>query len=171
VHHRPRRRTASSCPLTTVFTCVTDPVGTNPHTNPSVPSDAEGEKTVPVQIPVPPPTGETVEDAVDETLTDPEDVEDDGTAAPSNAHGGEQTTDGKEAPDFVCLPRYPPGVLNLGGDPPRALSRRGRSRTSRASHGMCLALIEISQDLPPSGVMPNSGPCWVPPRRPSTKTR
>ena len=82
-------------------------------------SDAEGEETVPVQTTAPPPTGETVEDAVDETLTDPEDVEDVGTAAPSNAHGGEQTTDGREAPDFACLPRDPPdGVLNLGGDPP-----------------------------------------------------
>jgi hypothetical protein len=63
--------------------------------------------------------GETVEDTVDELLTDPDDdVEDDGTASPSNAHGGEQTTDGKGTLDFVDLPRHPPGVLNLGVDPP-----------------------------------------------------
>jgi hypothetical protein len=59
-----------------------------------------------------------VEDAADDMFTDPYDVEDDGTASPSNAHGGEQTPDGQEAPDHACLPRNPPGVLNLGGDPP-----------------------------------------------------
>jgi hypothetical protein len=59
-----------------------------------------------------------VVDAVDEQLIDPDDVEDDGTAAPSNAHGGEQTTDGEDAPGIACLARHPPGMLNLGGDQP-----------------------------------------------------
>ena len=101
MHHRPRRRTASPSPLTTVYTRITDSVGTRIHNNPSMSSDTEGEKTVAAQAAVhfPPGNAAGKDDDDYDDLVDYNSEGEGGAAAPSLVHDVDQANDGQKAPE------------------------------------------------------------------------